>query len=435
LTKLIGSQQAYYANFHQSGTHKENSVIDDKKVPDYYTAYADSPIMTWSRSNYLDAGDVVIPGCASGAGYDHRCQAWWLNIVGHMDKWKADHAGTLTGFSDQHSIIVSDIRISYDGEKAIEMCAPRLNTAGTALYSVTCLTYNIGVILPILRSSYALIRKTGAMEDLDYGFFMMKKDKLGKWQSLIMTSWMADEDGAKTKNLNNYPDIKQWVAWQQTQGAKFNTTSEFDYDRTLGESTTEVTISTIPIEVKMFADGGGSHKMVQYALLGVTIKSGWFHSNIKSLIKDAQTTGTLYVICLILICLVIFVMSIILSWRLGVYLASSFDLLLYLLIEIELTNETKRSQDIKGKPREITQLYNCYINTRDIVTNAVSITGGNNSLALMHFSLALKLFNHVDNKLAASIILNNMGNVNVRLGRYDAAVANYKQSLLVYDES
>jgi hypothetical protein len=25
--------------------------------------------------------------------------------------------------------------------------------------------------------------------------------------------------------------------------------------------------------------------------------------------------------------------------------------------------------------------------------------------------------------------------VNVRLGRYDAAVANYKQSLLVYDES
>ena len=358
-----------------------------------------------------------------------------MNIVGFIDKWKADHAGTLTGFLDEHPIILSDIRITYEGKKAVEFCAPKLNAAGTALYSVTCLTYNIGVILPILQSSYALIRKTGVTEDLDYGFFLMKKDRAAKWQSLIMTSWMADEDAVKTKDLNNYPDIKQWVAWQQTQGANFNSASEFQYERTPGDDTTGVSISTIPIEVKMFPNGGGSPKMVQYAVLGVTIKSGWFYSNIHSLIAQARTTSTFYIIFLILICVVIFTMAVILSWRLGVYLASSFDLLLYLLIEIEMTNETKRSQDIKGKPREITQLYNCYINTRDIITNAVSITGGNNSLALMHFSLALKLFNHVDNKLAASIILNNMGNVNVRLGRFDAAVANYKQSLLVYDES
>ena len=56
-------------------------------------------------------------------------------------------------------------------------------------------------------------------------------------------------------------------------------------------------------------------------------------------------------------------------------------------------------------------------------------------MALMHFSLALKLFTHVNNKLASSIILNNMGNVNVSLERYDAAIANYKQSLFVYDQS
>lgn len=397
-----------------------------------YTIYEEEPTVLFGLSNVGNYFENTYQNCAT-AGYDGRCRPFYENIKAYMTQYHSDH-GNYNNFEDTFPIITSDIyNDASSGIATATFCHPVMKTDNSALYSATCLDYEIGLIKPILINTYNLIKNgNDTVNNTDYGYFLMKLDKNGKYQSLVMTSWTDDETSTMTQNLDNYPHIKHWVE-KYSADSNFNINSTIEYNWEDGNDNTQVTITTL--ELTAHYHNSALNKTVGYLILGMTYKSGWYYWQIDQIYNEGVIVIIIYLVILIVLCLVLIVIEICLSQKQSEYISRSLDLLLYLLVQVESKNETKRCKEIKDRPEEVYQLYFSYLRTRNVITGAFQAKEtGNETEALLKYSLAYKLFNHVNNYRAAGIIQNNMGNINYNIDRNEECIRNYEMAIELFEK-
>ena len=431
--QLAGSIIAYNSFFIMSTTKITSTNTDYRNKLKLWIAYNDEPIYFYPDSALLDLIGTQFEGCDT-IGYDPRCRPFYKVVETHVTDYKANN-GNLNNFVADNPTIVSDVFIDWTGELFFTVMVPEQNSANTALKRVIGIDLIATQIKSTLKYAYGLIKPDDPKaSSTDYGYFLLKKDTEGKYRKVLMTSFKENEDAIMTENQDNYPDIKQWVNWQNGQGTKFNVNTTYHFDQTVEGKKVEVSILTKELVTKYFTLTETNY--VGYLVLGVSVRSEFFYDQIATTDKNAGVTQIIYVVLVLILCIAIIIIAYIASLKLGAFLADSFDLLLWEIIKIELNNEVKRSDKFKSRPYEVVQLYNCYLSTRHIITNAENSKKTElDSQTYLDLKLAFKLFQYVKNDKSASILLNNMGNINYKQGYYDESIKNYERSIAMYENS